>query len=205
MAIVLEYLKLRDSADPDEAEGGLGPSSPAIRHADKETANYTALLLTAEKLGQWIELLRATKMMDIREFFRTLQLSRGSSNNTKGDLTRALQFVHKEYVRVTGKPWPVSLWPSGPQQMGYQFESVVFHFQEEYTNVGDRYRKDLDKFTRANERKRGEEVEDSDEEGPHWRKTDRKLRKDEKVNLQADAMIKVCWLASLHPIPRASR
>ena len=205
MALTLEYLKLRDSADPEEAEGGLGPSSPAIRHADKETANYTATLLASEKLGHWNEILRVTKLMDIREFFRTLQLSRGSSNNSKADLTRALHLVHTEYVRLSGKAWPVSLWPNGPPQMGYQFESVVFHFQEEYTTVGDRYRKDLDKYTRANERKRGEDVEDSDDDGPHWRKTDRKLRKDEKVNLQADAMIKVCHASPCTPTPRASR
>ena len=188
----LVYLKLRDGADPDADEGGHGPSSPAVKFADKEQANFMATLLTSERLGHWNEIVRTVKLMDIRELFRTLRLSK-RHENTKADLASALQYIHTEYMRVSSKPWPVGLWPSGPPQMANEFGSVVYHCQEEYTAVGDRYRKDLDKFARANERRRGEEAEDSDDERdtPHWRKADRKMLKDEKINQQADAMIKV--------------
>ena len=72
--IVPIFLKLREGGDdPETAAGGFGPSSPAIRHADKMSANHTATLLTSEKLGHWNELFRETKLMDIRYFFRYLR------------------------------------------------------------------------------------------------------------------------------------
>jgi len=119
------YLRLREGTDPDAAEGGLGPSSPAIRFADRETANFTATLLASEKLGHWSELLRTVKLMDIREMFRALRLSK-RNNNSNADLAAALQHVHRDYVRISTKPWPVGLWPSGPAQMANELGCTGF-------------------------------------------------------------------------------
>jgi hypothetical protein len=187
-----KYLELRPGVS--DAEGQLGPSSPAVAAAKLGAQKLGAQICATARLEHWTAVLQTTDTLDPYRFFSVLRLpTRKPNEKTSADFRvmddSCADLIRRfEEKRGSNVRYPSGFSERDRRQREDEFEELVSAYQLAYEGAQTQYRKTLDKHDRDQAKELDRRGEQSDDDDMSGRPRERNERQKDRRQRLADRL-----------------